>query len=74
MENVRKTSSRGWSSSSAQRRVARLGVDEVAQRLVEQHDDALGQRLEQRAQRAGAQQLARRVVGVAQGDDPRARR
>ena len=49
-----------------ERGVARLGVDEVAQRLVEQHDDALGQRVEQPAQLGGGQQLAGRVVGVAE--------
>ena len=42
-----------------ERRVARLGVDEVAQRLVEQHDDALGQRVEQ-APRARRRRAARR--------------
>ena len=69
---MRKTSSRGWSSTKRQRRVARLGVDEVAQRLVEQHDDPLGQRPQELAQRVELHELARRVVGVAQGDDARA--
>ena len=55
-----------------ERRVALLGVDEVAQRLVEQHDDALGQRLEQRAQLVDGHELACRVVRVAEGDEPRA--
>ena len=64
---------RDSSSSSPSARVARLGVDEVAQRLVEQDDDALGQR--RRAARRSAvdaEQLAGRVVGVAQRDDARA--
>ena len=55
-----------------ERGVARLGVDEVAQRLVEQDDDALGQRLEQGGEVAGADELAGRVVRVAQRDEPRA--
>ena len=55
-----------------QRGVALLGVDEVAQRLVEEHDDALGQGLEQRAQLVDGYELAGGVVGVAQGDEPRA--
>ena len=49
-----------------ERGVALLGVDEVAQRLVEQHDDALGQRVEQPADLGGGQQLTGRVVGVAE--------
>ena len=72
MEKVRKTSRRGNSSHQRQRGVALLGVDEVAQRLVEEHDDALGQRLEQRAQLVDGDELARGVVGIAQGDEPRA--
>jgi hypothetical protein len=44
----------------SERGVARLGVDEVAQRLVEQDHDALGQRLEQRGEIARGNELARR--------------
>ena len=42
-----------------ERRVARLGVDEVAQRLVDEDDDALGQRLEQRREVAGRRRARR---------------
>jgi hypothetical protein len=64
LEKVRKTSRRGNSSSQRERGVALLGVDEVAQRLVEQHDDALGQRLEQRAQLVDAHELAGGSLGL----------
>ena len=72
MENVAEDEEPRVVGEQRERRVAGLGVDEVAQRLVEEDDDALGQRLEQRREVAGRHELAGRVVRVAQRDDPRA--
>ncbi|CAA9360166.1 MAG: hypothetical protein AVDCRST_MAG11-4069, partial [uncultured Gemmatimonadaceae bacterium] len=56
-----------------ERGVGRLAVGVRAQRLVQQDDGALGQRVEEAPQLPGAEQLPRRVVRVAQGHDARAR-
>jgi hypothetical protein len=55
-----------------ERRVDGLRVDVVDERLVDEHDDALGQALEQRGELVDRHELAGRVVRVAQHDDARA--